>query len=121
VPKREYILASNPQIWHGSDNVTPRRMREIKERIDGGAWQPFATVGDVDAMDVRELLGRVYQDGREDHAKDYELGPVSCRFTMDEIEALVITAADIWAGERNDLSRRQLALAERAHRIADNR
>jgi hypothetical protein len=116
MPKREYILAAKP--------VTPgdgRLRREIKERVDGGPWRGFAMVGDTDAWDVRELLSRAYRDGREDHAIDHELGPVASRFTPDEIEALVITAADAVHSGLENLPARQMDLAGRAKRIMDGR
>lgn len=115
MPKREYILATRPQTVRGE------KTREIKERIDGRAGEPIAEVPDDWAMYVLDLVRRAYESGRADRTEECTLGPVTSRFTPDEIEALVITAADIWAGERSDLSRHQLDLAERAHRITQGR
>jgi hypothetical protein len=113
---REFILAADP--------VTPgdgRTRREIMQRIDGGRWQGLAQVDNRDAYEVLETLRRVYQSGREDHAEDYAPGETAAHFSPDEIEALIITAADAVHGERSDLSRRQLALGERAWQILEGR
>ena len=44
-------------------------------------------------------------------------GSLAVHFSADEIEALIITAADAVNGERHDLSRRQIELAMRAWRF----
>jgi hypothetical protein len=69
------------------------------------------------------------EDGTEPHAlpapgprisADYDalpatLGPLASQFTADEIEALLITAGDLWASAdtTDNLSHRQKQLAER--------
>jgi hypothetical protein len=52
------------------------------------------------------------------------LGPLASRFTADEIEALIITAGDLWnaySDEDQILSARQKTLAQRAFDLAEAR
>jgi hypothetical protein len=64
--RRTWKLAADPIRRRGSES-----RREIVE-FDGDRRSVVAVVSDSDAMDVLDLIKRVYQDGREDLAEDLE-------------------------------------------------
>ena len=62
---REYKLAAYP-VQSGPQ----KGRREILEITEDDRRKVILIVANSDAMDVRDALARVYQDGREDNAAD---------------------------------------------------
>lgn len=90
--QRRFTLAADP-VRYGHDRAL---MREVIEIDPAGRRSVLAVVPDSHAFDIQQLLGRVYDTGRQDAAED-AADAATAAAALDE-PGQPVPAEQVWAG-----------------------